>query len=160
MPLRIHDFAVRVKSVLGSLCGAAAEKAADARDRLLFAADRLIAKIPPEKRRLVVPAAAGAVVVLLLICIAVLLPGRDGAAGQEGPAVEYASPRRVVIPPDDLFLPDEPDFVPGVMPERERRTGWTADDVLPLWQDPLKNGEEPWRSRIEKTIDEIMESVP
>jgi hypothetical protein len=59
-----------------------------------------------------------------------------------------------------LFLPDEPDFIPGVMLGREQRTVWTAGDAESLWQDPLKNGEEPWRNRIEDAIDAIMESVP
>jgi hypothetical protein len=68
--------------------------------------------------------------------------------------------RQGLIPSDDLFLPEEPDFIPGVLLERERRTMWTADDAEPLWQDPLRDGEAPWRNRIEKTIDEIMESVP
>jgi hypothetical protein len=76
------------------------------------------------------------------------------------PVAGNAPARQGIIPPDDLFLPDEPDFIPGVMLEREQRTAWTAADAVPLWQDPLKNGEEPWRNRIEKTIDEIMESVP
>jgi hypothetical protein len=31
---------------------------------------------------------------------------------------------------------------------------------MPWWQDPLKDGEQEWRDQIEKTVDEIMESVP
>jgi len=64
------------------------------------------------------------------------------------------------IPAEDLFLPDEPDFVPGVILEREKRKQWTADDAMPWWQDPLKDGEQEWRDIIEKTVDEIMEGVP
>jgi hypothetical protein len=54
----------------------------------------------------------------------------------------------------------EPDFVPGVILEREKRTQWTADDAASWWQDPLKDGEQEWRDQIEKTVDTIMESVP
>jgi hypothetical protein len=76
------------------------------------------------------------------------------------PVAEAGFTRDFIIPPDELFLPDEPDFVPGVMLEREQRTEWTAADAVPYWQDPLRNGEQEWRNLIEKTIDDLMESVP
>ena len=67
---------------------------------------------------------------------------------------------KIVIPPDELFLPDEPDFIPGVLLERERRSSWSAQDAESFWQDPLRNGEEPWRDQVEAIIDELMERVP
>ena len=65
-----------------------------------------------------------------------------------------------IIPPEELFLPEEPDFIPGILPEREQRVIWTAEDAAPFWQDPLINGEEPWRRQIETVIDQLMERVP
>ncbi|MDR0302418.1 MAG: hypothetical protein LBI04_08940 [Treponema sp.] len=67
---------------------------------------------------------------------------------------------QIAIPPDEIFLPDEPDFVPGVIPEREQRTVWTEQDALEYWQDPLKEGEEQWREKIETEIDKFLERVP
>lgn len=67
---------------------------------------------------------------------------------------------KIPIPPDDIFLPDEPDFVPGVILERERRTVWTEKDAEEYWQDPLKEGEEQWREKIEGEIDKYLERVP
>ena len=64
------------------------------------------------------------------------------------------------IPPEDLFLPDEPDYIPGVLLEREQKIVWTAEDAKEHWQDPLKFGEEEWRQKIEASIDEILERVP
>jgi len=64
------------------------------------------------------------------------------------------------IPAGELFLPDEPDFIPGVILSRERRTSWTADDALEHWHDPLRFGEEQWREKIEASIDELLERVP
>jgi len=64
------------------------------------------------------------------------------------------------IPPDDLFLPDEPDYIPGVILKREQKTEWTAEDAAEHWQDPLKFGEEGWREKIEASIDELLERVP
>ena len=64
------------------------------------------------------------------------------------------------IPPQELFLPEEPDFVPGVLLERERRSGWTEQDASVFWQDPLRYGEEQWREKIETVIDEFLENVP
>jgi len=67
---------------------------------------------------------------------------------------------KVPIPPDEVFLPEEPDFVPGVILERERRTVWTEKDAQEYWQDPLKEGEEQWRDKVESEIDKYLERVP
>ena len=64
------------------------------------------------------------------------------------------------IPIEELFLPDEPDFIPGVIQERERRQSWTEDDAAEFWQDPLRFGEEQWRKNIEDTVNKLLESVP
>jgi len=66
----------------------------------------------------------------------------------------------VPIPAEELFLPDEPDYVPGVLLEREQRANWTDEDASEYWQDPLKYGEEQWREKIETSIDKFMEQVP
>jgi hypothetical protein len=147
MPL--YDFAARVKTALEELRG-----------RLLLAVDRLIEKVPPEKRRLVLTASIGFCAVLLVLAGTSLGKAAMAGGGDKGRERAAAPVRQGVIPPDDLFLPDEPDFIPGILLEREQRAAWTADDAAPLWQDPLRNGEEPWRDRIERTIGEIMESVP
>ena len=123
------------------------------------AQDRVLGLLSPEKRRLVLLAATGALAVLLLIIIGVSLQGRSRRA-QDLASARSPAPYRHAIPPDELFLPDEPDFVPGVQLEREQRAQWTVEDVEPFWQDPLRQGEQEWRDEIERTIDEIMESVP
>ena len=116
--------------------------------------------MPPQKRRLVLIAAAAVALILLLIFIVTKLPAGDTAAVPEAPVSAPPEARPGIIPPEDLFLPDEPDFIPGVMPERGQRESWSADDAAPWWYDPLKNGEQQWRDQIEKTADTIMESVP
>jgi hypothetical protein len=151
--MSFSQFTADVKAAVGKL-----------RDRLRPVADRLVEKIPPEKRRLVLTASIGFCAVFVLILAGTSLGkaavSGDGDKGRKGAAAGTPPVQQGSIPPDDLFLPDEPDFVPGIRLEREQRTMWTADDAAPLWQDPLRNGEEPWRDHIERTIDEIMESVP
>jgi len=66
----------------------------------------------------------------------------------------------VVIPADELFLPEEPDFLPGVLLDRERRSSWSEQDASEYWQDPLREGEEKWRENVEAAIDELLERVP
>jgi hypothetical protein len=79
----------------------------------------------------------------------------------EKPPVEIARQEiRSAIPPEEIFLPDEPDFIPGVLLERDRRSNWTEKDAAEYWHDPLMYGEEQWREKIEKTIDEFMERIP
>ncbi|MDR1240033.1 MAG: hypothetical protein LBK27_07955 [Treponema sp.] len=104
----------------------------------------------------------GAAVVLLFFSLAAIFAAvnRNPGAGPL-PAGELTGPvQDNRIPPEELFLPDEPDFIPGVLLERERRETWTAGDAAPYWQDPLKNGEEPWREQAELIIDELLERVP
>ena len=112
-------------------------------------------KIPGKRERLMLYGAAGVVVVFLFIGIIVLISGNKGQA-----VPMKSGHERGVIPPEELFLPGEPDFIPGVLLERDRRSSWTEEDAAPYWEDPLKDGEEPWRELIENTIDEIMERVP
>jgi hypothetical protein len=104
----------------------------------------------------------GVLLTLLLFSIValLLLMNRNADAGlRAGNAAEGFS-RGVSIPPEELFLPAEPDFLPGVILDREPRRSWTAGDAEPYWQDPLKYGEEPWRDRVEAVIDELLEQVP
>ncbi|MDR0455288.1 MAG: hypothetical protein LBH20_01210 [Treponema sp.] len=156
LPDQVYEFAVGVKTALSDFFYKMIEKAAEL-------GKPLVEKLPPEKRRPVLMVSAGAFAVLALVFAGIPVLTRGKSEEQKPASASVAGnvpARQGIIPPDEVFLPDEPDFVPGVMLERERRTRWTDADAAPLWQDPLKNGEEPWRNRIEKTIDEIMESVP
>jgi len=64
------------------------------------------------------------------------------------------------IPAGELFLPEEPDFIPGILLMRDRKTSWTEEDAAEHWQNPLKHGEEQWREKIELSIDEFLELIP
>ncbi|MDR2632781.1 MAG: hypothetical protein LBC51_04050 [Treponema sp.] len=68
--------------------------------------------------------------------------------------------RPLSIAPEALFLPDEPDFLPEVLLEREQRNPWTVEDVRPFWTNPLQDDPEQWRERIKAAIDEFLEGVP
>jgi hypothetical protein len=112
-------------------------------------------KFPGTRERLIFAGSLAAV--LLVLCMLILLAGGKSGSRRTEPQLSAA---RIVIPPEDLFLPEEPDFAPGILLERERRTSWTAEDAEPFWQDPLRNGEEQWRNRIETVIDDLLERVP
>ena len=107
-----------------------------------------------QKRRFVLALTA---FFLLILTLSVILPmlRKD--------KVNPSDPERIIIispiPAGELFLPDEPDFIPGVLLERDRRTIWTEDDAAEHWQNPLINGEEQWRKKIETAIDELLERV-
>jgi hypothetical protein len=135
----------------------AGEKTSGLRGRLKEKQDKLLARLPAD-RRIILTVAVGVPVILLLFIIGASLLFKSKTVKPIAPPANSVITRR--IPAEDIFLPDEPDFVPGVMLEREKRTQWTADDAMPWWQDPLKDGEQEWRDQIEKTVDEIMENVP
>jgi hypothetical protein len=144
--LFVPDLLTRIKSFFAAIV----EKA----QTLLHKA---LEKIPEKKRRLVTLCAGGGLIVLLLILMGALLLAHRAAAHS---ASAENIVRRAVIPPEEIFLPDEPDFLPGVMLGRERRTAWTVEDAAPFWQDPLKNGEEQWREKVEAEIDTLLEKIP
>jgi hypothetical protein len=127
------------------------------RERLRTSVDVLLDKVPPERRKFFPVVVVTVFVALFLFFWGVSQLSKGKSDRQE---VSVAVPTGIFIPSDELFLPDEPDFIPGVLLERERRPAWTEDDAAPYWRDPLENGERSWRDQIEKTVDEIMESVP
>ncbi|MDR1575868.1 MAG: hypothetical protein LBS37_07675 [Treponema sp.] len=165
MPFFQH-LTAKLKTLISAVTGFAGK----IREAVQGALQKTLSKIPEKKRRLVVMCAGGGLAVLALAFVLAGLSGRNSSGALpagERPAAdgqirppENALPARAVIPPEELFLPDEPDFVPGVLPGRERRTSWTADDAALYWQDPLKNGEERWRERLEAALDEVLERVP
>jgi hypothetical protein len=97
---------------------------------------------------------AGTALALLILVAALAAAGRPPV---EKPEVAGES---APIPPEDLFLPEEPDFLPPVILERERRDAWTAQDAEPYWYNPLEQGEDEWRERVEQVIDDLLERVP
>jgi len=113
-----------------------------------------------QKKRLVLVCTC---IFAFLLTLSVIMPlvnqGRGRAAQRR-----LAEPERIFlnlpIPAGDLFLPDEPDFIPEILLQRERRTIWTEEDAEEFWQDPLMFGEQRWRENIEAAIDELLERVP
>jgi hypothetical protein len=104
----------------------------------------------------------GSALFVLIICLIVTVSGMNRAKNTPADSTDTLSRafQLPAIPPEDLFLPDEPDFLPGVIPGREQRDSWTAGDAAPFWYNPLEEGEEPWRERIASVIDELLEHVP
>jgi hypothetical protein len=107
------------------------------------------------KKRIVLAACLVPALILLILGLVMLTVMNNNA--ERGDVKETARP---VIPPEELFLPEEPDFVPPVLLERAPRGSWSAEDAAPFWHDPLERGEEPWRERIETVIDELLKEVP
>ena len=118
--------------------------------------DKLGKLTTEEKRRLVLICTAGVVVILI---VSVVISARN-FSGEELSAEPGRMNIRSAIPAEEIFFPEEPDFLPEVLLEREQRLAWTEQDALEYWQDPLIHGEEQFRIKIETAIDEILERVP
>ena len=113
-------------------------------------------KLTGEQKRRLVLICTAAFAVLLTFSVIMSMVNR---AGKKIPSGPERTKIRVVIPAEELFLPEEPDFLPGVLLDRDRRTSWSEEDALEYWQDPLRAGEEQWREKIETAIDELLERV-
>ena len=108
-----------------------------------------------QKRRLILICTA-VFSFLLTLSVIISLGGNKKGAPAEPERQQIISP----IPAGELFIPDEPDFIPQILPGRERRTTWTEENAEEFWHDPLRQGEAQWRDNIETAIDKFMERVP
>jgi hypothetical protein len=61
---------------------------------------------------------------------------------------------------EDLFLAEEPDFVPPYLLERDLRAEDDLTDLLPFWTDPLREDEWLWRNRFSREVDKLSETLP
>jgi hypothetical protein len=73
-------------------------------------------------------------------------------------AMIQALAEKPAIPLEDIFMPDEPDFLPAVILEKEARN-WTAEDTREFWTNPLENDEPVWREAISGVVNTIMDRV-
>ncbi|MDR0323879.1 MAG: hypothetical protein LBI12_05475 [Treponema sp.] len=121
-----------------------------------FFQERLSNLTGEKKQRLILVCTAIFVVLLTFsVIISFIGSGKDKV-----PEVFDRTRFDIAIPAEELFLPDEPDFLPEVLLEREKRSSWTEQDAGEFWQDPVRFGEEQWRNKIEAAIDEFLERVP
>jgi hypothetical protein len=110
----------------------------------------------------IVPLVVGGCVAVVLCLLAILMITRHETGQKSVPmqkTVQLDTKRAITIPPEELFLPDEPDFLPTVIFEREPRK-WNAEDALPFWTNPLENNPGQWQDDIKSVVDGIMERVP
>jgi hypothetical protein len=115
-------------------------------------------KAPWLEGKIVVTPAALVLVLIILLVIVAGLSSKGPEPDEPAAAAGIFTP--LPIPPEDLFLPEEPDFLPPVILERERREFWTGEDAGPFWYRPREDGEEFWREQMEKLIDDLLERVP
>jgi hypothetical protein len=149
---KIESFLTAVKGLFKKPAREAPENNRGPIDRIR---EFLQEKIPGTKERIILICCAAVIIMLVLLGIA-RMANRSPDKARTAPDNQA----RIIIAPEELFIPEEPDFIPGVLLEREQRTSWTVDDTEQYWQDPLKDGEEPWRESIENEIDKLMERIP
>ena len=106
------------------------------------------------KKRLILIGLGGATVLLfgLIITVIVVRVTRPRITGSSNVASGLS------IPSEELFSPSEPDFLPGFLPERERRRFWSLDDIRQYWKAP--GNSDWWMERIKTTVDSLMEGIP
>jgi hypothetical protein len=102
-------------------------------------------------------------VILLLLCFLALVWAVNRGAGSDQAAAEAlaGSFADLAIPPDELFWPSEPDFVPPVQLNRlPRGTLENTEKDIPYWIDPGEEYADRWREHIGSAVDELMEKAP
>ena len=106
---------------------------------------------------------AAASIIFLTLALTVFAAGvRRPAASAAASATTNIS-ASFAIPPEELFIPREPDFVPDFILEREPRNFWYIEDIRPYWRVPSNSEQVPlgyWQGVLRSTVDELMERVP
>ena len=105
------------------------------------------------RKRLILFGLGGAAVLLLGVLITIIIVN---ARPKNTDAFNISA--GLSIPVEEFFFPSEPDFLPGFLPERERRRFWTLDDIRPYWKAP--GNSDLWMEEILSTVDSLMEGVP
>jgi hypothetical protein len=121
------------------------------------AAQRTMTGLAPAKlvRFIVIPLAT-----LLLIFLGVLVVQSVARTKNEAEGTGFDSLAAAKIKESDLFLPPEPDFLPLVLLQQERKESWSAEDADRFWTDPSSFGAGVWESRMREYVDSLLESVP
>ena len=109
-----------------------------------------------QKRILVLSGTIGFSLILTIVVLSTMQVSGKDKIPREPERLSIVSP----IPAEEVFLPDEPDFIPGVILEREKRSIWTEQNVLEYWKDPLESNDAQWREKLENEIDKYLEYIP
>ena len=124
----------------------------DTIEEVLSLIDKLLDRIPEERRRLFLLISGGLVLLAICFTLTALVAGRKTNVRPQ----MAAGPR---IPPEELFYPKEPDFLPPLLLEREPHQPWTVRDLEVFWQDPKTGNGEKWREAAKAVVDKLMEGV-
>ena len=110
-------------------------------------------RLTSEKKRLMFFALGGLAVffIILLTVVIALNPRQPGSSPANRTAADG-------IPAEELFIPDEPDFLPDFLLDREPRHFWSVDDIRPYWRSP--GNPAFWQDLIRSAVDELMENIP
>jgi hypothetical protein len=111
----------------------------------------------PKLKKIIIAVLIGVVVVIASVML-ILMRDTQPAPTRDSDAV--AELFRMELPPEEFFLGDEPDFLPRLIPERERRDAWNADDARPYWTNPGDEGVKVYEDTMSAVVDEIMERLP
>ena len=116
----------------------------------------LLGNFSGKKQRLLLFALAG-VAVLFLVLLVSALALRSRRSTESVPS-DISSGPRITIPPEELFLPAQPDSLPEYLLEREPRGFWSIEDIRPYWRNPA--APDIWQDEIKSAVDKLMEAVP
>jgi hypothetical protein len=103
--------------------------------------------------------------IILFLLLAVLLLQRKNTRKGEAKRPDTAQTavpalnNKPSIPVEDIFLPNEPDFLPEVILEREPHK-WSPEDTREFWTNPMENEQIKWQDNITNVVNGIMERIP
>ena len=123
-------------------------------DEILSLSDKLLDRIPQEKRRFFLLILGGLVFFSICLTVVSITIGRRGPADSRAIIVDPG------IPPEELFYPREPDFLPPLLLERDPHQPWTVENLELFWKNPKVLNEDKWRETASAAVDKLLDGVP
>jgi hypothetical protein len=96
----------------------------------------------------------------LLVVIPLVIILSANVARNTRQKVESAEFKPDVISEEEIFISDEPDFLPKVIFEETQRKSWDNSEAASFWTDPSGYSDTEWKSRITESLDGLLERVP
>ena len=130
------------------------DKIKEAFSVLLTRTKDVINNIGPNKKK---PLLIGFGALAVLFLILIIAAGISSSRKKRMDSPDFVA-GNLTIPPEELFIPAEPDFVPDFVFEREKRRFWSLEDIRPYWRIP--DSSDRWREEIKSAVDKLMEGIP
>jgi hypothetical protein len=123
------------------------------------AADKRSGSVKAAFRKIVPFLIAALVIVLVVPIVMLFFANRQKTEEAATQAQKRTMFTGLSIPKEDLYLPDEPDYLPPAV-IRERERSWSPEKAGEWWTNPANIGDDRMIERVRDDVNAILDKVP